>query len=107
MYTCLSPEKHYSAVLVQGVSGLLVCSLWLSFYGINVTSTVSEYMLVAFTAEVFLAIVHPVAHKAFVSRRLVAKVVVGVWILILIYYTGFHTGIADLVDNLCYPSYGY
>jgi hypothetical protein len=64
-------------------------------------------MLVGFTIEVFLAVVHPLTHRTYISRRLVVKVVVAVWSLSLVYYTGFFLSFAGIVNNLCYPSYNY
>jgi hypothetical protein len=64
-------------------------------------------MLVAFTIEVFLAIVHPVIHKVYVSRQLVAKVVFVVCLTALTYYTGLNIGIAKVFDNLCYTTYSW
>jgi hypothetical protein len=59
-------------------------------------------MLVAFTIEVFLAVVHPMAHRVHVNRLLVVKVVVIAWILIVFYSTVYFLTLSGLVDNLCY-----
>jgi hypothetical protein len=64
-------------------------------------------MLVAFTIEVFLAIVYPVTHKVYISHRLVAKAVFVVCVMNLAYCTGLNMGVAKVVNNRCYTGYSW
>ena len=79
--------------------------MWLSDFTLYTPSMVSTYILVCFTIEVCLSIVHPVAHKRYISHRLVTVSVIACWLFSTIYHLGVLIGVSRVVDGLCYIGY--
>lgn len=79
--------------------------MWLSNFLTNFTTLTSTYILVAFTFEVYLAIVHAGLHKRAVNRRVVFATVTLAWNLSIIYQVTNYVYSAEIVNGLCYPAY--
>ena len=64
----------------------------------------SEYILLALTVEVYIAIVYPVRHKSLVTtRRLVVSVVI-IWIFAIVYQSVYNMATAAVINGVCYIS---
>jgi hypothetical protein len=85
----------------------LACSLWTSNFTYNATLLASNFVLAAFTVEVYTAIVHPVTHRNIFNHCLVAIVVVCCWVLGIANCAGVAIGIAKIIDGVCYMFYGW
>lgn len=84
-----------------------MCTVWVADVTHNMTSLASAYILAAFTVEVYVAIVHPVRHKAIFSHRFVALLVAIAWLIGITYPLGVYLGIARVLNGVCNVLWGW
>ena len=77
----------------------------MTYVTFNTTTIASEYILVAFTIEVYLAIARPLQHKVIFARPVITVSVVIVWLLSAIYSLCISAAVARVVNDLCYIGY--
>ena len=93
------------AYVIKGLGGSIICGLWLSSFPYNASNMASSYILVAFTVEVYLAIVHPVRHRLIFSYRIITISVSIIWIASITYPAVVFMVLSRVVDGLCYVAY--
>ena len=87
---------------LQGISGELICRLWLTSMPLWSSVLTSTYNLVALTIERYLEICHPIWHKVSFTYNKAAIVIVVVWLLGLLHQLPTHLPTAGVVDGKCY-----
>ncbi|XP_030830661.1 allatostatin-A receptor-like [Strongylocentrotus purpuratus] len=93
--------------LTKGLSGELMCRLYISKYILWVSAVMSIYFLVAVTLERYVAVVHPLKYKRVFTTKFTLLVSACCW-LIGILSPIFFFFIYDVRDGVCvflpYPS---
>ena len=87
--TCLfiainQPTTNF-AVPYTGLAGEVYCRLWMSNATWWALSVCSTFGLMAITSERYLAIVHPLSHRVYVTKKQISLLVASVWAIPITY----------------------
>ena len=87
---------------LTGLSGELICRLWLTSLPLWSSVLTSTYNLVALTVERYLEICHPIKHKVSFTFNKAVVVIAVTWFLGLLHQLPTHLATAGVRQGKCY-----